>query len=453
MRVSSKKVPSVGFVSLGCPKALVDTEKLVTRLRVEGYEVASDYASADLVVVNTCAFIDAAVAESLDAIAEAMKENGRVLVIGCLGGKKAVDGGNWLAERFPDLIGVVGPDQVDRAMDLIRKALPAKLQRNESLDTPAGIKLTPSHYAYLKISEGCSHKCTFCIIPDLRGPLVSRPIGDVMREAENLVDSGVRELLVISQDTAAYGLDVHYKTGFVGTRPVKTRFLELAEELSRLDCWVRFHYVYPYPSVDAVLPLMAEGKILPYLDVPFQHAHPRILKAMKRPASAERNLDRIRAWRAVCPDVAIRSTFIVGFPGETEEEFEYLLDFLREARLDRVGCFSYSPVQGAKANALPDPVPEDVKEERRRRFMQVQSEISADNLKRRVGHVETVLIDSGNNGKGRAVGRSRYEAPDIDGLIYIDSDKPLHPGDLVRVRLTGSTEHDLTGVLNLTGGA
>ncbi len=453
MRVSSKKVPSVGFVSLGCPKALVDTEKLVTRLRVEGYEVASDYASADLVVVNTCAFIDAAVAESLDAIAEAMKENGRVLVIGCLGGKKAVNGGNWLAERFPDLIGVVGPDQVDRAMDLIRKALPAKLQRNESLDTPAGIKLTPSHYAYLKISEGCSHKCTFCIIPDLRGPLVSRPIGDVMREAENLVDSGVRELLVISQDTAAYGLDVHYKTGFVGTRPVKTRFLELAEELSRLDCWVRFHYVYPYPSVDAVLPLMAEGKILPYLDVPFQHAHPRILKAMKRPASAERNLDRIRAWRAVCPDVAIRSTFIVGFPGETEEEFEYLLDFLREARLDRVGCFSYSPVQGAKANALPDPVPEDVKEERRRRFMQVQSEISADNLKRRVGHVETVLIDSGNNGKGRAVGRSRYEAPDIDGLIYIDSDKPLYPGDLVRVRLTGSTEHDLTGVLNLTGGA
>lgn len=453
MRVSNKKVPSVGFVSLGCPKALVDTEKLVTRLRVEGYEVASDYASADLVVVNTCAFIDAAVAESLDAIAEAMKENGRVLVIGCLGGKKAVDGGNWLAERFPDLIGVVGPDQVDRAMDLIRKALPAKLQRNESLDTPAGIKLTPSHYAYLKISEGCSHKCTFCIIPDLRGPLVSRPIGDVMREAENLVDSGVRELLVISQDTAAYGLDVHYKTGFVGSRPVKTRFLELAEELSRLDCWVRFHYVYPYPSVDAVLPLMAEGKILPYLDVPFQHAHPRILKAMKRPASAERNLDRIRAWRAVCPDVAIRSTFIVGFPGETEEEFEYLLDFLREARLDRVGCFSYSPVQGAKANALPDPVPEDVKEERRRRFMQVQSEISADNLKRRVGHVETVLIDSGNNGKGRAVGRSRYEAPDIDGLIYIDSDKPLYPGDLVRVRLTGSTEHDLTGVLNLTGGA
>lgn len=453
MRVSSKKVPSVGFVSLGCPKALVDTEKLVTRLRVEGYEVASDYASADLVVVNTCAFIDVAVAESLDAIAEAMKENGRVLVIGCLGGKKAVDGGNWLAERFPDLIGVVGPDQVDRAMDLIRKALPAKLQRNESLDTPAGIKLTPSHYAYLKISEGCSHKCTFCIIPDLRGPLVSRPIGDVMREAENLVDSGVRELLVISQDTAAYGLDVHYKTGFVGSRPVKTRFLELAEELSRLDCWVRFHYVYPYPSVDAVLPLMAEGKILPYLDVPFQHAHPRILKAMKRPASAERNLDRIRAWRAVCPDVAIRSTFIVGFPGETEEEFEYLLDFLREARLDRVGCFSYSPVQGAKANALPDPVPEDVKEERRRRFMQVQSEISADNLKRRVGHVETVLIDSGNNGKGRAVGRSRYEAPDIDGLIYIDSDKPLYPGDLVRVRLTGSTEHDLTGVLNLTGGA
>lgn len=448
MRVSSKKVPSVGFVSLGCPKALVDTEKLVTRLRVEGYEVASDYASSDLVVVNTCAFIDAAVAESLDAISEAMKENGRVLVIGCLGGKKDVDGGNWLVERFPDLVGVVGPDQVDKAMDLIRKALPAKLHRNDSLDTPAGIKLTPSHYAYLKISEGCSHKCTFCIIPDLRGPLVSRPIGDVMREAQNLVESGVRELLVISQDTAAYGLDVHYKTGFVGTRPVKTRFRELAEELSRLNCWVRFHYVYPYPSVDAVLPLMAEGKILPYLDVPFQHAHPRILKAMKRPASAERNLDRIRAWRAVCPDVAIRSTFIVGFPGEAEEEFEYLLDFLREARLDRVGCFSYSPVQGARANALPDPILEEVKEERRRRFMQVQSEISADNLKRRIGCVESVLIDSGNHGNGRAVGRSRYEAPDIDGVIYVDSDKPLYPGDLVRVRLTGSTEHDLAGVLD-----
>lgn len=448
MRVSSKKVPSVGFVSLGCPKALVDTEKLVTRLRVEGYEVASDYASSDLVVVNTCAFIDAAVAESLDAISEAMKENGRVLVIGCLGGKKDVDGGNWLVERFPDLVGVVGPDQVDKAMDLIRKALPAKLHRNDSLDTPAGIKLTPSHYAYLKISEGCSHKCTFCIIPDLRGPLVSRPIGDVMREAQNLVESGVRELLVISQDTAAYGLDVHYKTGFVGTRPVKTRFRELAEELSRLNCWVRFHYVYPYPSVDAVLPLMAEGKILPYLDVPFQHAHPRILKAMKRPASAERNLDRIRAWRAVCPDVAIRSTFIVGFPGETEEEFEYLLDFLREARLDRVGCFSYSPVQGARANALPDPIPEEVKEERRRRFMQVQSEISTGNLKRRIGRVESVLIDSGNHGNGRAVGRSRYEAPDIDGVIYVDSDKPLYPGDLVRVRLTGSTEHDLAGVLD-----
>ena len=446
MRTRSNTVPSVGFVSLGCPKALVDTEKLVTRLRVEGYEVASDYPSADLVVVNTCAFIDAAVAESLDAIAEAMKENGRVLVIGCLGGKKAQDGGNWLLERFPDLIGVVGPDQVEKAMALIRKALPAHLHRNADLDTPAGIKLTPSHYAYLKISEGCSHKCTFCIIPDLRGPLVSRPIGDVMREAESLVTSGVRELLVISQDTAAYGLDVHYKTGFVGTRPVKTRFLDLAEELSRLDCWVRFHYVYPYPSVDAVLPLMAEGKILPYLDVPFQHAHPRILKAMKRPASAEKNLDRIRAWRSICPDVAIRSTFIVGFPGETEQEFEYLLDFLREARLDRVGCFAYSPVQGAKANALPDQVPEPVKEERRRRFMQVQAEIFADNLQKRVGRIESVLIDTGNEGSGRAVGRSQYEAPDIDGVIYVNSNKPLYSGDIVQVRLTAATEHDLNGV-------
>ena len=406
MRTRSNTVPSVGFVSLGCPKALVDTEKLVTRLRVEGYEVASDYPSADLVVVNTCAFIDAAVAESLDAIAEAMKENGRVLVIGCLGGKKAQDGGNWLLERFPDLIGVVGPDQVEKAMALIRKALPAHLHRNADLDTPAGIKLTPSHYAYLKISEGCSHKCTFCIIPDLRGPLVSRPIGDVMREAESLVTSGVRELLVISQDTAAYGLDVHYKTGFVGTRPVKTRFLDLAEELSRLDCWVRFHYVYPYPSVDAVLPLMAEGKILPYLDVPFQHAHPRILKAMKRPASAEKNLDRIRAWRSICPDVAIRSTFIVGFPGETEP----------------------------------------AKWELRWRCMQGRAEISSDNLQKRVGRIESVLIDTGNEGSGRAVGRSQYEAPDIDGVIYVNSNKPLYSGDIVQVRLTAATEHDLNGV-------
>ena len=448
-----RRIPTIGFVSLGCAKALVDSERVITELRSEGYSIVDNYRDSDLVIVNTCGFINEAIEESLGAIAEATRENGRVIVMGCLGGKKDADGTNFVMKRNPAVLGVLGPEEEKDVVKLVHQHLPAPHAPYLDLVPGGGVRLTPQHYAYLKISEGCNNHCTFCIIPDLRGPLVSRPIGDVMREAENLVDSGVRELLVISQDTAAYGLDVHYKTGFVGTRPVKTRFLELAEELSRLDCWVRFHYVYPYPSVDAVLPLMAEGKILPYLDVPFQHAHPRILKAMKRPASAERNLDRIRAWRAVCPDVAIRSTFIVGFPGETEEEFEYLLDFLREARLDRVGCFSYSPVQGAKANALPDPVPEDVKEERRRRFMQVQSEISADNLKRRVGHVETVLIDSGNNGKGRAVGRSRYEAPDIDGLIYIDSDKPLYPGDLVRVRLTGSTEHDLTGVLNLTGGA
>ena len=445
MKRRENRIPSVGFVSLGCPKALVDTEKLVTRLRVEGYDIASDYKSADLVVVNTCAFINAAVAESLEAIAEAKKENGNVLVIGCLGGKKNEKGGVWLKDRFPDLLGVVGPDQVSEAMALIRKALPASLERNERLDTPGGIKLTPHHYAYLKISEGCSHHCTFCIIPDLRGPLVSRPIGEVVREAEDLVDSGVRELLVISQDTAAYGLDMHYRTGFVGSRPVKTRFLELAEELSRLDCWVRFHYVYPYPSVDAVVPLMAEGKILPYLDVPFQHAHPRILKAMKRPACAERNLERINAWRSVCPDIAIRSTCIVGFPGETEEEFDYLLDFLREARLDRVGCFAYSPVQGARANDLPNPVPEDVKEERRRRFMEVQSEISAQNLKRRIGGIERILIDEAIGPDGRAVGRSMREAPDIDGVVYVDSADTLHPGDFVDVKLTASAEHDLFG--------
>lgn len=445
--MKTKKTPSVGFVSLGCPKALVDTEKLVTQLKIAGYAIASDYRSADIVVVNTCAFIDAAVQESLEAIDEAMRENGHVLVIGCLGGKKDNDGRKWLQSRFDNLVGIVGPDAIDEAMALIKRALPAALQTHKELDTPAGIKLTPEHYAYLKISEGCSHHCTFCIIPDLRGPLVSRPIGDVLREAESLITRGVKELLVISQDTAAYGLDTHYKTGFVGTRPVKTRFLELAQELSKLDCWTRFHYVYPYPSVDAVLPLMAQGKILPYLDVPFQHAHPRVLKAMKRPASAEKNLERIAAWRSVCPDVAIRSTFIVGFPGETEAEFEYLLDFLREAQLDRVGCFSYSPVEGAKANDLPNPVPEAVKEERRRRFMEVQAEISAQNLKRRIGKVETVLIDEPSDETGFAIARSRYEAPDIDGIIRVKSEKRLYPGEFVTVKITGSSEHDLEAVL------
>ena len=447
MSVRSKKerTPSVGFVSLGCPKALVDTEKLVTRLRLEGYEIASDYRSSDIVVVNTCAFIDAAVAESLEAIEEAMRENGHVLVIGCLGGKKEKTGENWVAKRFPNLIGVVGPDKIDEAMKLISAALPAKLKRDDSVDTTAGIKLTPRHYAYLKISEGCSHHCTFCIIPDLRGPLVSRPIGDVLREAEALVATGVKELLVISQDTAAYGLDMHYRTGFVGTRPVKTRFLELAQELSQLDCWTRFHYVYPYPSVDAVVPLMAERKILPYLDVPFQHAHPRVLKAMKRPASAEKNLERIAAWRAICPDVAIRSTFIVGFPGETEAEFEYLLDFLREAKLDRVGCFAYSPVEGARANALPDQIPEEVKEERRQRFMQVQAEISAANLRRRIGHIEDVLIDVATDESGYAIGRGIYEAPDIDGIVRVKSERHIKAGERLRVKMTVASEHDLEG--------
>ncbi len=446
MRSKKERTPSVGFVSLGCPKALVDTEKLVTCLRREGYEIASDYRSSDIVVVNTCAFIDAAVAESLEAIEEAMRENGHVLVIGCLGGKKDQTGENWVKKRFPNLIGVVGPDKIDDAMKLISAALPANLKRDDSVDATAGIKLTPRHYAYLKISEGCSHHCTFCIIPDLRGPLVSRPIGDVLREAEALVATGVKELLVISQDTAAYGLDMRYRTGFVGTRPVKTRFLELAKELSQLDCWTRFHYVYPYPSVDAVVPLMAERKILPYLDVPFQHAHPRVLKAMKRPASAEKNLERIAAWRAICPDVAIRSTFIVGFPGETEDQFEYLLDFLREAKLDRVGCFAYSPVEGARANALPDQIPEEVKEERRLRFMQVQAEISAANLRRRIGHIEDVLIDVATDENGYAIGRGIYEAPDIDGIVRVKSEKALKAGEILRVKMTAASEHDLEGV-------
>jgi len=430
-------------VSLGCPKALVDTEKLITKLSVEGYRIATDYASADLVVVNTCAFIEAAVAESFDAIAEAMKENGHVLVIGCLGGKRNADGTNWLRKRLPGLVGIVGPDRVDEAYAIIRETLPAPGERLPELDTPAGIKLTPRHYAYLKISEGCSHRCTFCIIPDLRGPLVSRPIGDVLREATSLVENGVKELLVISQDTAAYGLDVRYRTGFVGTRPVKTRLLELAGELSKLGVWTRLHYVYPYPSVDAILPLMAERRILPYLDVPLQHANPRVLKAMRRPACAEKNLKRIEAWRAICPDVAIRSTFIVGFPGETEAEFESLLEFLREAQLDRVGCFAYSPVEGAEANALPNQVPEQVKEERRERFMQVQAGISAGKLKQRIGRTERVLIDQTQGEDGFALGRSMYEAPDIDGLVRVKSPSPLTVGDFVDVEIVESDEHDL----------
>ena len=406
------RIGRVGFVSLGCPKALVDTERIVTELRAEGYIIAADYKEADLVIVNTCAFIDAAVAESLEAITEALRENGRVIVTGCLGGKKNANGESWLMDRVPKVLGITGPDSLEETLALVHAHLPRPHEPFDDLVPAAGLKLTPAHYAYLKISEGCSHHCTFCIIPDLRGDLVSRPIGDVLREAENLV---------------------------------KTRLLELARELGKLDAWVRLHYVYPYPSTDAVVELMAEGLILPYLDVPFQHAHPRVLKAMKRPASAEKNLERIAAWRAVCPDITIRSTFITGFPGETEEEFEYLLDFLREARLDRVGCFAYSPVEGAQANALPGQLPDAVREERRRRFMEVQAEISAEILRQKVGTVKRVIIDEPEDEDGVAVGRTTADAPDIDGVVYVTTDAHLNPGDFVDVRITDSREHDLIG--------
>ena len=374
-----------------------------------------------------------------------MRENGRVIVTGCLGGKTNADGSNWVKERVPQVIGVTGPDSLEETMALVHEHLPRAHEPFDELVPKAGLKLTPAHYAYLKISEGCAHHCTFCIIPDLRGGLVSRPVGSIIKEARNLVEGGVKELLVISQDTGAYGLDLKYRTGFVEGRPVKQRLLELCKELGELDAWVRLHYVYPYPSVDDVVELMAEGKILPYLDVPFQHAHPRVLKAMKRPASAEKNLERIAAWRRICPNITIRSTFIAGFPGETEEEFEYLLDFLREAKLDRVGCFAYSPVEGAQANALPGQLPDEVREERRRRFMEVQAEISAELLKAKIGSVQRVIIDESEDADGVAVGRTTADAPDIDGVIYVTTDRPLEPGDFVDVRVTASEEHDLVG--------
>ena len=439
-----RPTPTVGFVSLGCPKALVDSERILTELRAEGYAISGSYEGADLVVVNTCGFIDAAVQESLDAIGEALHENGKVVVTGCLGSR--TDGGeNLVAKVHPKVLGVTGPHATDEVMSLVHAHLPKPHDPYTDLVPPAGIKLTPRHYAYLKIAEGCNHRCSFCIIPAMRGDLVSRPIGEVVREAENLVKQGVREILVISQDTSAYGVDQRYKLGFVGGRAVRTRMLELVQELARLGVWVRLHYVYPYPSVDEVLPLMAEGRVLPYLDVPFQHAHPRVLKAMKRPASGEKNIERIRAWRAICPELTIRSTFIAGFPGETEAEFEYLLDFLREAELDRVGCFPYSPVEGAAANALPGALPAEVREERAARFMQVQAEISARRLARKVGTRQTVMIDEPD--ATVSVGRSRADAPEIDGLVYVRTRRKLAAGDLVEVDITEAREHDLVGRL------
>jgi len=432
----SRRPPKVGFVSLGCPKALVDSENILTRLRAEGYVIAPSYDGADLVVVNTCGFIDAAVEESLDAIGEALAENGKVVVTGCLGAK-----GDVVRQAHPQVLAVTGPHSTDEVMQAVHEHLPQPHDPYTDLVPPQGIRLTPRHYAYLKISEGCNHRCTFCIIPSMRGDLVSRPIGEVMREAENLANAGVKELLVIAQDTSAYGVDLKYRTGFWNGRPLRTRLRDLAGALGELGAWVRLHYVYPYPSVDDVVPLMAEGRILPYLDVPFQHASPRVLKAMKRPASSENVLARVRAWREICPDIVIRSTFIAGFPGETEEDFEMLMEFLEEARLDRVGCFAYSPVEGAAANALPGMLPEEVREERRARLMELQADISAERLERRIGRTIEVLVDEVDD-EG-AVARSWADAPEIDGLVHVTDGQALEVGDLTRVVVTDSDTHDL----------
>ena len=428
--------PSVGFVSLGCPKALVDSEQILTQLRVEGYAIAPRYAGADLVVVNTCGFIDSAVEESLDAIGEALAENGRVIVTGCLGVREAD-----IRAAHPDVLAVTGPHAYEAVMDAVHAHLPRPGLPFESLVPPQGVKLTPRHYAYLKISEGCNHRCSFCIIPQLRGDLVSRPAGEVLREAEALVGAGVRELLVVSQDTSAYGVDLRYRPDFWNGRPVRTRLTELARTLGELSAWVRLHYAYPYPHVDELIPLMAEGMILPYLDVPLQHGAERILALMKRPAATEKVLYRIGRWRADCPELVLRSTFIVGFPGETEDEFARLLEFVAAAQLDRVGCFAYSPVAGASANKLPDPVPEEVKEERRARFMALQARISAARLASRVGTTMTVLVDE--VGDDAVIARGPGDAPEIDGVVLVPGAWELAPGDFIEVRITGSDEHDL----------
>lgn len=429
--------PKIGMVSLGCPKALVDSERILTQLRTDGYEIVPSYDDAELVIVNTCGFIDEARAESLDAIGEALNENGRVIVTGCLGARTGE-----IEAVHPAVLAVTGPQAYEAVVDEVHRHVPAPAHDPyTSLVPPQGIKLTPRHYAYLKISEGCNHKCSFCIIPSMRGKLASRPAGDVLGEAERLAAAGVKELLVISQDTSAYGADIGYRTDFWNGAPVKSRLLELCGQLATLGIWVRLHYVYPYPNVDDLIPLMAEGRLLPYLDIPFQHGSPRILKLMRRPAAAENTLERLHKWRSICPDIAIRSTFIVGFPGETDQDFEQLLSFLESAQLDRVGCFKYSPVQGARANNLPDPVPDEVKEERFERFMTLQSTISAEKLQARIGTEQDVLIDAVD--EDGAVGRSRLEAPEIDGVIYIDEPGDPSPGDMVRVVITNADEHDL----------
>ena len=440
-KTHQSKIPRVGFVSLGCPKATVDSEHILTRLRAEGYVISPSYADSDLVVVNTCGFIDSAVEESLEAIGEALKENGKVIVTGCLGAK-----GDVVKQAHPKVLAVTGPHATDEVMAAVHEHLPRLHDPYSDLVPPQGIRLTPRHYAYVKISEGCNHRCTFCIIPSMRGDLVSRPVGDVMQEAQNLVNAGVKELLVISQDTSAYGVDVKYRTGFWGGRPLKTRMTELVQAMGELSqssekVWVRLHYVYPYPHVDEVIPLMSEGKILPYLDIPFQHANARILKLMKRPASSENVLRRIQQWRSICPDITLRSTFIVGFPGETEEEFEELLDFLEMAQLDRVGAFMYSPVEGAAANALPDHVPLEIQQERLGRLMQLQEEISAERLACKVGKTLQVLVDEVD--EEGAIARSSADAPEIDGLVYIENGQSLKVGEFVNVRITDSDAHDL----------
>ncbi|WP_429114482.1 30S ribosomal protein S12 methylthiotransferase RimO [Aeromonas veronii] len=434
---NTKQAPKVGFVSLGCPKNLVDSERILTQLRTEGYDVVPSYDDAELVVVNTCGFIDSAVQESLEAIGEALAENGKVIVTGCLGAKE-----NQIREIHPKVLEITGPHAYEEVLGHVHKYV-EKPQHNPftSLVPAHGVKLTPRHYAYLKISEGCNHRCTFCIIPSMRGDLVSRPIGDVLAEAKRLKEAGVKELLVISQDTSAYGVDVKHRTGFYDGMPVKTSMVALCEELAKLDIWVRLHYVYPYQHVDDVIPLMRDGKILPYLDIPLQHASPRILKLMKRPGSVERTLERIQKWREICPQITLRSTFIVGFPGETEEDFQMLLDFIDKAELDRVGCFKYSPVEGALANELPDPVPEAIQEERFQRFMELQQQVSIRKLARKVGQEMTVIIDEVD--EEGATGRSFADAPEIDGLVYLNGETGLKPGDMVKVRIDESDEYDL----------
>ena len=434
--------PKVGFVSLGCPKALVDSERILTQLRTDGYEISPSYAGADVVVVNTCGFIDSARAESLHAIGEALNENGRVIVTGCMGVNE-----KEIRELHPAVLSVSGPQQYEQVVGAVHRYAPFAKQHDPFVDLvpPQGIKLTPRHYAYLKISEGCNHKCTFCIIPSMRGKLDSRPAGDVLREAEKLVKAGVRELLVISQDTSAYGADLKYRLDFWNGRPVRSRITELCRELGSLGAWVRLHYVYPYPHVDELIPLMAEGLALPYLDIPLQHGSPRILRMMKRPAAAENALARIKKWREICPDITLRSTFIVGFPGETDDDFEQLLDFINEAQLDRVGCFQYSPVNGARANELPDPVPAEVMAEREHAFMQLQAEISRNRLQAKIGSVQQVLVDAVD--EDGAIARSFADAPEIDGQVYVLDGQHLEPGDLVEVEITDADEYDLSAYL------